>query len=204
MIFWIIFSGLLVGFTSGVPFGPVGAYCIKKSLADSNYGGYFVGLGASVADALFALVASFGITIISSFLIEHEASIQSIGGIFLIVVGLKEFSTRFSFSNGIDSGKKDFFSGLSIALASPFVIFSFLALYAILGLGIIAGNYSLSLLLAVSTFAGSIISITFLNWMVIKYKRKIRQSVIDIVNKIIGGIIFFTGAYLLARGIFLS
>ena len=201
MIFWVIFSGLLVGFTSGVPFGPVGAYCIKKSLSDNNHGGYFVGVGASIADALFALVASFGITIISSFLIAHESSIQSIGGIFLIVIGLKEFSTRFSFGNGIESGKKDFFSGLSIALASPFVIFSFLALYAILGLGAIAGNYSLSLLLTVSTFAGSIISITFLNWIVIKYKRKIKQRAIDIVNKIIGGIIFLTGAYLLMKGL---
>ena len=201
MILWILISGILVGLTSGIPFGPAGAYCIKKSLYFEKYGGYFAGFGAAVADGIFALVASFGITVISDFLIAHHSSIQSIGGLFLIVVGLKEFSSSISLNNRIENGKRDFFSGMTVALASPFVIFSFLTLCAILGLGVIAGNYPLSFLLTLSTFVGSIIAMTFLNWSVIHYKDKIKQKTIDTINHIIGIIIFGTGAYLLIRGL---
>ncbi|MDP3965930.1 MAG: LysE family transporter [archaeon] len=203
MIWWIIFSGIFVGLTSGIPLGPAGAYCIKKSLINKKYGGYLTGFGAATADGLFALVAAFGITAISKFLIAHQFSINSVGGLFLIGVGLKEFGSRISLNNGIENGKKDFFSGFTIALASPFVIFSFLALYAILGLAKISGDYSLSLLLATSTLFGAFLGISILNWIVIKYRNKIEQKTINQINKVIGLIIFGTGAYLLMKGLFL-
>ena len=131
------------------------------------------------------------------------SSINSLGGIFLMGVGLKEFGSKILLNNGIENGKKDFFSGFTIALASPFVIFSFLTLYALLGLGKISGNYPLSFLLATSTFFGAFLGISLLNWIVIKYKNKIEQRTLDYINRIIGIIIFGTGSYLLVKGLFL-
>ena len=110
MIWWILFSGIFVGLTSGIPLGPTGAFCIKKSLQNKKYGGYFSGFGAAVADGLFALAAAFGITVISNFLINHSSSINSLGGIFLMGVGLKEFGSKILLNNGIENGKKDFAS----------------------------------------------------------------------------------------------
>ena len=120
-----------------------------------------------------------------------------------MAVGLKEFASKISIENGAENGGKDFISGFTIALASPFVIFSFLALYALLGLGEVSGNYSHPLILTASTFFGALVGISALNWIVIKYKNKIEQRTIDVVSKVIGVIIFGTGAYLLIRGLFL-
>ncbi len=201
MFWWVLIAGLIVGLTSALPLGPAGALCIKRSLSDRRYGGYYTGLGSSVADGVFALVASFGIIAISNFLIGNEALIESIGGIFLMGVGLKEFATRIEIHNGNGSNKKEFFSGLTVAFASPFVIFSFLALYALLGMGQISGNYLLSFLLAIFTFLGSLVGVAFLNWIVMINRMTIKQSTIDRINRIIGGFIFLTGSYLLIRGL---
>ena len=125
--------------------------CVKKSLIPKNLGGYFTGFGAACVDALFALVAAFGITLISKFLLTNEVSIKGIGGLFLIFLGIKEIKTKMPKEKQTQNGRKDFikefFSGFSLGVANPFVIFSFLALYAVLGLGKIAGDYTLSAIL---------------------------------------------------------
>jgi len=202
MILWIFIVGLIVGLTSGVPFGPVGAICIRKSLSNGRRGGYIFGFGAAAADGIFALIASFGIVAISNFLLNNESLINIAGGIFLIGVGVKESIERNLVKEDLPSTKKEFLSGLTVALASPFVVFSFFALYAVLGMGGISSNYLHSFYLAVSTLAGSVIGITLLNWLVIKHKSKILPKTISKVNNVIGLIIFGTGGYLLIRGLF--
>ncbi|OIO40176.1 hypothetical protein AUJ61_02445 [Candidatus Pacearchaeota archaeon CG1_02_30_18] len=201
----VLLKGFLVGFTAALPFGPLGILCIKKSLIPKNLGGYFTGFGAACVDALFALVAGFGITIISKFLINNESSIKGIGGLFLIFLGLKELKTKVPREIKTQNERKDFlkefFSGFSLAIANPFVIFSFLALYTILGLGKIAGDYGLSALLVLSTFLGSFLGLAFLNWIVIHKKHKIKEGLLNKINKILGGILTGTGIYLILQNL---
>ncbi|NCN51763.1 LysE family transporter [archaeon] len=201
MVYEVLIKGLLVGFTAALPFGPLGALCVKKSLIPRNLGGYFTGFGAACVDAFFALVAGFGITIISKFLINNESSIRGIGGIFLIFLGLKELKTKVLTKVKVKNEHKDFlkefFSGFSLAMANPFVIFTFLALYTILGLWKIAGDYGLSALLVLSTFLGSFLGLAFLNWMVIHHKHRFKEKTLNKVNKILGVILVGTGIYLL-------
>jgi len=202
MILWIFVVGLIVGLTSGVPFGPVGAVCIRKSLSNEEKGGYIFGIGAALADGIFALVASFGIVAISRFLSSNESIINIVGGIFLIGVGIKELKSRNLVKHNDPSTKKDLLSGFTVALASPFVIFSFFALYALLGVGGVSENYLHSFFLAASTLVGSVIGITLLNWIVIKNKSNILPKTISKINNVLGLIIFGTGGYLLFRGLF--
>jgi len=203
----IAIKGFLVGFTSAFPFGPLGALCVKKSLIPKNLGGYFTGFGASSADAIFALIAGFGITVIAKFLLSYEVSIKGLGGLFLIFLGFKELKTKVPKDRKATEGKKnllkEFFSGFSLAIANPFVIFSFLALYAILGLGKIAGDYTLSSILVLSTFLGSFLGLSFLNWVVIHNRHRVKEKGLNLLNKIIGIIIVGTGAYLLIESLIL-
>jgi len=205
MVYGVLLKGFLVGFTAALPFGPLGALCIKKSLIPKNLGGYFTGFGAACVDALFALIAGFGITIISKFLVSNETSIRGIGGIFLIFLGLKELKTKslrkIKVTNERKTFLKEFFSGFSLAVANPFVIFSFLALYTILGLGKIAGDYGLSALLVLSTFLGSFLGLAFLNWMVIHHKHRFESETLNKINKILGIILLGTGIYLIFQAL---
>lgn len=47
------------------------------------------GLGATSADAVYGFIAGFGLTSISSFLINYQISIKFLGGVFLIYLGIK-------------------------------------------------------------------------------------------------------------------
>jgi len=201
----VLLKGFLVGATAALPFGPLAALCIKKSLISRNLGGYFTGFGVSCADALFALFAGFGISIIASFIIPNEVFIKGIGGLLLVFLGLKELKVRIptktAFTNEKKGLLKEFFSGFSLAIANPFVIFSFLALYTVLGLGKIAGDYYLSTILVLSTFLGSFLGLSVLNWIVIHHKYRINEKNLTRLNKIIGIVILCTGSYLIFQSL---
>ena len=205
MILDAILKGFIVGAVSALPFGPIGVYCIKKSLINENKGGYFFGFGAASADALFALIAIFGMTLISKFIISNEFSINENAGLFLIFLGIKEFKTKISLNGKVSKGKKaflkEFFSGFSLAIANPFVIFSFLALYAILGLEKVIGVHYISTLIVLSTFLGSFLGLTLLNWVVINHKNRIKEKNLINANKFIGAILLGTGGYLVIKSL---
>ena len=200
MVLDIFLKGLIVGFCTANPFGPVGSRCIKRSLVENNKGGYFVGVGSSITDLFFAMIAGFGLTIISNFLVENETVITGLGGIFLILFGIKEFFAESPLEGKIATGRRDLLketiSGFSLALANPFVIISFFAVYALLGLGKIGGNFSLSAILILSTFVGSLLGFFLLNWIVINYKYRIKEKTLNNTGKFIGIILFITGLFL--------
>ncbi|MGB9615807.1 MAG: LysE family translocator, partial [Desulfomonilaceae bacterium] len=81
-------KGLLVGFILAIPVGPIGLLCITRSLARGRISGIFSGLGAATADAVYAFVAGFGVTYISSFLMSHQVLLRLAGGAVLVLVGL--------------------------------------------------------------------------------------------------------------------
>jgi threonine/homoserine/homoserine lactone efflux protein len=74
-------KGLAIGFAMAVPVGPVGLLCIRRTL---NYGlttGLLSGLGAALADVLFAAVAAAGLASLTDFLLGIERQLQLAGGV---------------------------------------------------------------------------------------------------------------------------
>jgi threonine/homoserine/homoserine lactone efflux protein len=83
--------GLLIGFLIAAPVGPVNIICIQRTLERGFWGGFAAGIGAVVADGLIATVAAFGATAISGFLKDHQIKVELIGGIILLVFGVRIF-----------------------------------------------------------------------------------------------------------------
>jgi threonine/homoserine/homoserine lactone efflux protein len=48
----IFLKGILIGFATAVPVGPIGILCIRKTLTDGRLPGLMIGLGAATADLL--------------------------------------------------------------------------------------------------------------------------------------------------------
>src|SRR6185295_15897800 len=82
-------KGVAIGFTIAVPVGPVGVLCLKRSLRDGRLTGLVSGLGAAVADAIYGMVAAFGLTFITDELVAHRHALQLGGGAFLLFLGIK-------------------------------------------------------------------------------------------------------------------
>jgi len=89
--FDFLLKGILLGFSIAAPVGPIGVLCIRRTLSLGILNGFISGLGAATADSIYGGMATFGITIISNFLLESQIYLHLIGGLFLMYLGYKTF-----------------------------------------------------------------------------------------------------------------
>jgi len=90
----VFIKGLIIGFVICAPMGPIGLFCIRKTLLDGRLAGFSAVLGASTVDALYCAIAGLGISFISNFLTNEKTLIRLAGGLILILVGIKFFFTK--------------------------------------------------------------------------------------------------------------
>lgn len=134
-------KGLIIGFAIAAPVGPIGILCIQRSLHDGFKIGLMTGLGAAVADGTYGLIAGFGLTAVSSFLVQHQYWIRIVGGLFLLYLGIKLFLANPASKS---AGKNDrsawhaFTTTFFLTITNPATILSFVAVFA--GLGLVAEN----------------------------------------------------------------
>ncbi|HET9847174.1 MAG TPA: LysE family transporter [Candidatus Dormibacteraeota bacterium] len=161
--------GFLVGFPIAAAPGPIAFLIIRRTLARGWLSGAISGLGVATGDALYAALAAFGITAITSVLISQKRWIGLLGGIAIIVVGARivanasrphpdpppegEGATRHAGEgNGNSAGA--YLSILALTLSNPPTILSFAAVFAGLGLHVAAG-WLPALMLVIGVFLGS-------------------------------------------------
>ena len=154
-------KGMIVGFCLAAPVGPIAAICVRRTIAKRFISGVVSGLGAAAADAVYGAVAAFGATIVSEFLITEHEWLQRVGGVILIVLGLrllfmKPFERENSNSRGGSRGLAgDFLSTFVLTLTNPMTFVAFAAIFATMGIGAVRGRPMLTIELVGGVFAGS-------------------------------------------------
>jgi threonine/homoserine/homoserine lactone efflux protein len=84
----LLTRGVVIGFVIAAGLGPIGLLCIRRSL-ESGFGlGFATGLGAATADAIYAAVAAFGATALSTALVDVRRPLAVVGGLVLIGLGI--------------------------------------------------------------------------------------------------------------------
>lgn len=176
-----------------VPVGPIGILCIRRSLANGQLSGVFSGLGAATADAVYGILAAFGITFAAAFLEQQKLLIQFVGAVFLLYLGTKIFFESQPALGSTKTPKKsllsDYFSAFLLTLANPLTILSFAAVFASVGLTQACGSYLSAGLLVTGIFIGSASWWFTLSSSVGFLHKKISIKTIRTINKISGIII---------------
>jgi threonine/homoserine/homoserine lactone efflux protein len=134
----IIARGLVVGLAVAAPVGPIGILVIRRGLADGAPIALATGLGAAVADAIFALVAGLGIAAVGTAVAEHAWALRALGAAMLVVIAVRMLVRTHdprSAPAGAPSAFRAFAGTLALTLTSPVTIASFAAIAATLGLG---------------------------------------------------------------------
>ena len=153
-----LLKGLALGFSIAAPIGPIGILCVRRTLTEGRAFGLVSGLGAATADAVYGMVAGFGITFISSLLIGQRVWLNLAGGIFLCYLGVRTFlaqpaeraaATRQAGLLGA------YASTLFLTLTNPMTIMFFAAVFAGLGITTAPSGYLSSGLLVTGVFLGS-------------------------------------------------
>ncbi len=139
MEFIFFIKGLILGFSIAAPVGPIGILCIRRTLQYGRLSGFCSGLGAAAADTFYGIIAAFGLTLISDFLLEKRIWLHLIGGLFLIYLGWRTF-----FSKPVEKNQKiphktftsDFFSTFFLTISNPLTILAYIAILQQSGLWI--------------------------------------------------------------------
>lgn len=194
-------KGLIIGLSIAAPVGPIGVLCIRRTLAEGRLSGFFSGMGAATADATYGMIAGFGLTSISSFLIGQQTWLRLIGGLFLCYLGIKTFKTKPS-DETISSNKHgligNYFSTFLLTITNPMTIISFAAVFAGLGIGTIQTNYFSSLVLVIGVFFGSGLWWLTLSTIVDVLGKRFNTQGLIWINKVSGIIVLIFGLIALA------
>lgn len=195
-----LLKGIFIGFSIAAPVGPIGVLCIRRTLADGRIAGLLSGLGAATADAFYGCIAGFGMTLISSFLINQQSWIRLIGGAFLCYLGVKTLLTK-PVNEPAEVKKKGFFgpyfSTFLLTLTNPMTILSFAAIFAGLGLASFKNTYTSAGLLVLGVFCGSSAWWLLLSSLVGLLRNKFNLDAMQWVNRISGLIVFGFGVFAL-------
>ncbi|HEY1047973.1 MAG TPA: LysE family transporter [Bacteroidia bacterium] len=191
-----LIKGLIIGFSVAAPVGPIGVLTIKRTLTEGRTSGFVTGMGAALADTVYGVVAGFGLAAVSSFILTQEFWMKLVGGLFLLFLGIKSFVTKpASKAANIDSKGlfNNFISTFFLTVTNPSTIFSFLAIFAGLGLGTTKTDYSSSMTLVLGVFIGSALWWLILSSTVSYFQSKITPNRLIWINRLSGSIIISFG-----------
>jgi threonine/homoserine/homoserine lactone efflux protein len=188
--------GVILGFSIAAPVGPIGVLCIRRTLAEGRLAGLVSGLGAATADAIYGFIAAFGLTFISSLLIDHQVWISLIGGLFLLYLGVKTLLAPVADRPATASAHNllaDYTSTLFLTLTNPLTILSFVAVFAGLGVGGARGDYAAAAATVVGVFTGSALWWLTLSTLVSVLRSRFSPRALVWVNRISGVVILSFG-----------
>ena len=192
----VFIKGLIIGFIICAPMGPIGLFCIRKTLIDGRFAGFAAVLGASTVDALYCAVAGLGVSFISNFLTNEKALIRLTGGLILIIVGIKFFLSRPTQKAPETQGHSipsSFFSAALLMLTNPLAIVVFSAAFTALGVHGWKWHYSLTAALVVGVFAGSALWAPILITLLSLFRSQFNGSQLILINRVAGVLLFGFG-----------
>jgi threonine/homoserine/homoserine lactone efflux protein len=204
----LLAKGAGIGFAVAAPVGPIGMLCIRLTLEKGRMAGFCGGLGAAVADTIFAAIGAFAI--IGAFgLSASDGSIEAYrswfelgGGLFLVAFGV-HLGLKHPIVAG-DNGEvpqtllADFAKTLALTLANPVTILSFIAIFAGVP-GMARIDFATMPVLTIGVFVGSAGWWLTLALGVGLIRHMISYRVFVWLNRIAGGLLVAFGFYTLAH-----
>ena len=200
MALTFVIKGLIIGLSIAAPVGPIGVLCIRRSLAGGQPLGFATGLGAATADAAYGVVAAFGLTAVSTFLVGQKTWLAFLGGLFLCYLGIRTVTSRPAEdaaelrATGLLAA---YGSTLLLTLTNPMTIMSFVAVFAGLGLGN-TPDYAAASSTVLGVFLGSALWWLLLSTGVGVLRSRVSQAGMRYVSWLSGTVIFGFGVYALS------
>lgn len=178
----------------------MGVLVIRRTLAQGRTAGLITGLGVASADAIYAVIAAFGITFLSNLLISAQPVIRLVGGAFLLYLGVKTFRARPAADAANTRGATligAYGSALALTLTNPSTILLFAGIFAGAGLAT-SSDITCAALLVAGVFTGSALWWVILTTSVSLLRSRFTPAVMVWVNRASGVIIAVFGVLALA------
>jgi threonine/homoserine/homoserine lactone efflux protein len=196
-----LWKGVLVGLVIAVPAGPVGVLCIRRTIFDGRLAGFVSGIGAATGDAIFGIIAGFGLTFVSNLLLDYQEWLRIAGAGFLLFVGISAFTAEplagTQSQRDPETLLADFASTFALTLTNPITILAFLAIFA--GIGLTGEDATLAgaAVLVLGVWLGSLLWWGGLALGAGMLRHSFRRNHLVWINRGSGGILMLSGLGLL-------
>ena len=196
----IIFQGVIVGLILAVPVGPLSLICIRRTLSEGRLHGILSGIGVTLADSVYALIAFLGLSAISGLIITHEVFLRVFAGLVLIAVGMRIavfLPDNGQEKTGHESYVKDLVSMVTLALANPMTLLFLMV--TLPGYGFVFGGTSLISAgeFVAGFFLGSAAWWIFLCGSVSSVRTRISEGNLSLINRVSGIFIICVGVVMI-------
>lgn len=138
--FLTLAKGILIGMLVSAPMGPAGLLCLRETMRGRRRDGMLVGLGATLSDLVYGLIAYWGVGIILNLLDQYSSSLRLGGSIFILIFCAVLLTRRISPEAEEEAppqhrlkstySLKKVSGAFALTLSNPFIILLFLPLYA--------------------------------------------------------------------------
>jgi threonine/homoserine/homoserine lactone efflux protein len=201
MLIGFLLKGILVGIIIAIPVGPVGVLCIRRTILHGRLAGFLSGLGAASADAVFGIIAGFGLTVVSDWLLDYQDWLRGIGAAFLLVLGFSAFFHEplagTQSQRDPESLFADYASTFALTITNPITILAFLAIFA--GIGFTGNQATLgaAAVLVLGVWLGSLLWWAGLSAGAGMVRLSFRHDHLVWINRGSGGILVLSGVGLI-------
>lgn len=199
--------GMIIGVLVAAPVGPVNVLCIQRAIERGFWGGVAAGLGAVLGDGLIALFAALGVGSISGAVQDHRNTIQIIGGIALLIFGLKLFLAETQVVSPTEPNKDatlltyvwDIPQTFLLTITNPGAVLGLFAIFGGVSTFVEVRGPVEALIMVASIMGGSLLWWIFLSKLIGKIRHRIRPDFLGYINKGAGAILIFFGALLIGE-----
>lgn len=187
------FKGIIIGLLLSLPFGPVGLYCMEKTLTEGKKDGFSTALGMVTSDVIYGLIAFFFVNQAEDFILKYEMFFKGLVGVCLIFLGAKKLKTPVVIKKPSKINEyniQNYFSGFFLSVINVTGIVSIIFIYTLLSVVADADHY---MFLAAGIGTAGVTS-WFINVQVLTYfKRFITDELLIKISKISSFIILTFG-----------
>lgn len=202
-----IIKGFVIGICASMPVGPIAILVVQKTLSKGRYAGFVSGLGASVVDTVYAILALFALAFAQQMIERHENLILLAGGSILTLIGISMALSNPLRKKVKDDGKstyssKDFLQAMAMGVSNPMAIFVMFALFAFFGVAAETPHDWNVAPIVLSVSAGSVTYWFTLSWALSKFRDKFSLRTILWISRVMGAMVIIIGLVLVGQGLF--
>lgn len=196
----LVLAGLGIGLLMAAPIGPVNVLVIQRAVAKGFWGGLAAGLGAVLGDGVLAAAGAFSIAAISDVILAYGDTIQLIGGVLLVAFGIALMVTKPVMTTPPHE-RSHILEHMGIipqtfilTVTNPGAVLGMAAMIG--GLGSLIGGLNTNLdalILVLAVMGGSLLWWLGLSELIAKFRHKLTDNRLKLINRIAGLILFGFG-----------
>jgi threonine/homoserine/homoserine lactone efflux protein len=197
----VVIAGLAIGLAMAAPLGPVNLIVIRAALNQGWRSALLSGFGAIAADVMMASIAAFGLSAIEHVIMDYARPMQIIGGLVLVVLGVRTARMHFSAADFSDAPTATRL-GLTFFLTAtnPGTAFGFLAIFSAMSAMLQLNAAPLrSTFVVLGVALGGLLWWLFVSTFVSKFRTRFSAAMLERINRWSGVLIAAFGFVLLMQ-----